>query len=1212
MKTHRRFVRSVALTSLALTGWLTVTPAVAASTAARSLASTDADRARIVEAYRNLPLSFIRNDGQTDPTVAFFERGRGHATFFTNHGVHLSLSKSSWSSARSAERTVVTLAPVGANGHPTIVGEGLQPGRTHYLVGKDHAAWTRNVPSYAAVVYRDVYPGIDLKFYGNQRQLEYDVVVHPGADPSRVRMAYFGISGLRVTDAGDLEIAVRGGTLLQKKPVIFQYVEGKRVSVPGRFVVDPITDKASPVFSYGFQVASYDRERPLVIDPTLVYSTYLGGADEDASLGVAVDATGNVYLTGSTASASFPTVGGVQGAIAGGADAFVTKLNAAGSSVVYSTYLGGSGTDTGTSIAVDGAGNAYVAGETQSTNFPVIGAIQATHGGGGTDAFVVKLNAAGNALAYGTYLGGSGADRANGVAVDAAGVASVVGQTASTNFPTANAAQTASGGAGDAFVSKLNATGSAWVYSTYVGGSGADSGNGIAVDSAGNASITGQTASANFPTTATSLQPAFGGGSSDAFVAQLDPLGAAVTYATYLGGAGADSGAAIAVDAYGTAYAIGSTGSSDFPTMNPIQTALAGSSDAFVSSLDSSGSVLISSTYWGGGSADQGTGIATDAVGNVYVGGQTSSSDFPTSNAVQGALQGASDGFVTMFDAVGAVGYSTYLGGALGETAHAIAVDRSGNVVVSGSTDSTNFPAASPIQGTRGGLHDAFVTTISPMNRLLVAKTGTGAGTVTSYPAGISCGAACSALMAPGAPVSLTAIPTAPAVFTGWSGDCTGTGSCDIAMDGAKSVVATFATPAPVIFKGYPSSVVYGLSPSGSMILYGANFVEGARVTIGGLTGTAVRSGSLATAAMPFVYINSGQINFYWPNTGLAAGPVSVTVTNPAAAGGLSGSLANAFTVAGPQPVVTGVIGAPVYGVSADQAITITGANFVVGARITVGGITGTTVAGSLAQPATPFVRVSSTRLQFYWRNTSLAAGTYAVQVTSPAAGGGLSATRPNAFPVAAPRPVVTSVPTGAVYGVSPNGAVTITGSNFAVGARITVGGITGTTVAGGVASVLQPFVRISSTRLQFYWTNTSLPAGSYAVQVTSPARGGGLSGILANGFTVGAPQPVITSVTPGGGRFGLTRPSGYPIKITGANFVVGARITVGGITGTTVAGGVASTVQPFVRVSTKEVQFYWSSTSLPAGTYSVQVTSPAAGGGLSASLANAFTVTLP
>jgi hypothetical protein len=372
----------------------------------------------------------------------------------------------------------------------------------------------------------------------------------------------------------------------------------------------------------------------------LIYSTYLGGRGGDDGYGIAVDANGNAYVAGYTGSANFPTMNPFQASLGGTEDAFVTKLNAAGNALVYSTYLGGSDQDAGLGIAVDAAGNAYVTGFTNSTDFPTKNPFQPSLGGN-YDAFVTKLNTAGNAVVYSTYLGGSGVDGGEGIAADANGNAYITGSTTSTDFPTKNPFQASSGGSTDAFVTKLDGLGNAAFYSTYLGGSGIDGGQGIAADAAGNAYVTGWTRSTNFPTK-NAFQATFSSGEDDAFVTKLDSVGKTALYSTYLGGSGDDLGYGIAVDAAGNAYVTGETSSTDFPTKAAFQANLGGYYNAFMTKLNTGGNALVYSTYLGGSGIDIGYGIAVDA-SSVYVVGQTSSSDFPTKNAFQATFSGGED-----------------------------------------------------------------------------------------------------------------------------------------------------------------------------------------------------------------------------------------------------------------------------------------------------------------------------------------------------------------------------------------------------------------------------------------------------------------------------------------------------------------------------------------------------------------------------------------
>ena len=496
-----------------------------------------AAEARVSQSYGKLPLHFEANQGQTHQDVRFLARGAGYSLFLTPTEAALTLTKQV-SPARkpaahgkseprgAATGTALRISFAGANPRPRVTGLEELPGKANYFIGNDPAKWRTNVPTYAKVRYTDLYPRIDLLYYGNQRQLEYDLVVRPGADPTRIVLDIQGADRLQVDAQGDLVLQTTVGPIRQRKPVIYQEIDGVRKDIPGGYVL-------KGEHQVGYKVAAYDASQPLVIDPVLSYSTYLGSSDEEGETRIAVDAAGNAYVAGETVSSNFPTTAGAfqttfGGGVFGAGDAFVTKLNPTGSALVYSTYLGGSSSDAGYGIAVDAAGNAYVTGGTGSTDFPTtIGAFQTTKGGGFRDAFVTKLNPTGSALVYSTYLGGSGVNNGFGIAVDTLGNAYVTGQTFSTDFPTTpGAIQTTFGGGGgffrggDAFVTKLNPTGSALVYSTYLGGLGSDTGFAIALEYP-NAYVTGHTESFNFPTTTGAFQTMHGGGFQDAFVTKI-------------------------------------------------------------------------------------------------------------------------------------------------------------------------------------------------------------------------------------------------------------------------------------------------------------------------------------------------------------------------------------------------------------------------------------------------------------------------------------------------------------------------------------------------------------------------------------------------------------------------------------------------------------------------------------------------------------------
>jgi hypothetical protein len=663
-----------------------------------------------IENLNKLPLAFERNEGQTGSQVKFLARGQGYTLFLTPGEAVLALHKA------SAKSGVLRMKLLGANPAPDVSGVDEMPGKSNYFIGNDAKQWHTNVPMYAKVKYKSVYSGIDLVYYGNQRQLEYDFVVAPGADPRRIQLGVCGARKISRSEDGDLVLAMDAGEIRWHKPVVYQETAGARQEIAANYAIKGKN-------RVGFQVAGYDPRMPLFIDP-LIYSTYLGGSGSDNGSGIAVDGSGNAYVTGYTSSTDFPTMNPLQPTNAagnGGFNVFVAKVNATGSALVYSTYLGGSGgDDQGLGIAVDSSGNAYVTGTTDSSDFPTLRPLQPAYAGG-YDAFVTKLSPTGSTLVYSTYLGGSGYDAGYGVAVDSSDNAYATGSTTSTDFPTMHPLQPANGDGGqyeDTFAAKLSSTGSALVYSTYLGGSAFDLGFGIAVDSSGSAYVTGWTNSTDFPTM-NPLQPA-NGGSDDAFVAKLNPAGSALVYSTYLGGSGADQGAGIAVDGSGNAYVTGTTQSTDFPTMNPLQPSYGGNYDAFVAKLNATGSALVYSTYLGGSGRDDGSGIAVDSLGSAFLIGYTTSANFPTVNPLQPSYGGGGDAFVTKLNASGsALAYSTYLGGSGYDYGSGIAVDRSANAYVAGSTDSSDFPTMNPLQPSYGGgsedgyFGDAFVTVIA-------------------------------------------------------------------------------------------------------------------------------------------------------------------------------------------------------------------------------------------------------------------------------------------------------------------------------------------------------------------------------------------------------------------------------------------------------------------------------------------------------------------
>ncbi len=645
-------------------------------------------------AEAKLPLSFELNGGQTDPRVQFLARVAGYTLFVTSTEAVFA----------GRDGRVETMRWTGASSHPSIQPLDPLPGVSNYFIGNNPAKWRTNIRTYSRVALRDVYPGIDLIFHGSEQHIEYDWMVAPGADPARIRVRWEGIDKINRNSNGDLSLTA---ALVQQKPLARQgdtQIESRYV-VHGREVA--------------FDLSSYDRSRPLVIDPVIVYSTFLGGNGTDHGQAVALDSSGNVYTAGHTTSTNFPTAVPLQpnrASTDNSQDAFVAKVNAAGTALVYSTYLGGSSGDEAFGIAVDPSGNAYLSGYTQSSDFPVLTPLQAKLNSN-ENAFVAKLNAAGSALIYSTYLGGAGTSVGTGIAADSSGNAYITGYTAGQNFPSFKPLQPDSP-LPSAFISKLNPSGSAFIYSTIFGGNANTQANAIAIDSSGNAYITGVTQATNLPTV-NAVQPKILA-DANAFVSKIASDGSALLYSTYLGGNGKqrkDEGNGIAVDASGSAYVTGFTGSTNFPTVNAAQPNLTGPQDAFITKFNPAGSAIVYSTYLGGTQQNQGNAIAVNAAGEAYVTGWTESPDFPIVNAIQSKYISLSEMvFVTKLSADGStLLYSTFLGGNSPSFGNAIAVDGSGNAFLTGyaGRGATPFPTVNAIQGSIAGSVNAFLTEIS-------------------------------------------------------------------------------------------------------------------------------------------------------------------------------------------------------------------------------------------------------------------------------------------------------------------------------------------------------------------------------------------------------------------------------------------------------------------------------------------------------------------
>ncbi|MDW8134296.1 MAG: SBBP repeat-containing protein [Bacteroidia bacterium] len=676
---------------------------------------------------------FIENKGQWHSDVLYLHQSSGLQVWITSWGLNITFWEMKkpflpispelpfWQQQEIQRKNSIILGHrvlvehEGTNLRPSVEAKGKSAGYYNYFIGNDPSKYATYVGLYKEVLVKEAYPGIALRYYVDKGRLRYDYLVSPGADPHNIRFRIRGADRVEIRGQ-KLVFLTRFG---EAELCELRAYQGARV-VPAQFVKEGEY--------YRIALGDYDPHQTLIIDP-LLYSTYIGGTGNDAGRDVAVDADGHAYVTGSTSSMDYDTKpGAFQLANEGLRDIFVTKLSPDGTDLVYSTYIGGTSDEAASAIAIDGNGQAYVTGGTFSNNYPIkSGAFQATKSGG-MDAFVTKLNSTGTDLVYSTYLGGSDYDQAWDIAVDVSGQAYVTGSTSSSDYDTKPGAyQINKQGSGDAFVTKLNSTGSDLVYSTYIGGNGEDQGLGIAIDAAGNAYVTGYTLSSDYDTKPGAYQ-ANKEGLSDVFVTKVNPTGSDLIYSTYIGGNGEDAGTGITIDRNGNAYVVGYTSSSDYDvTSSAFQRSNDGGRDAFVTKLDPMGGGLAYSTYVGGSADELGRGIAVDASGHAYITGVTSSNDYDVSTgAFQSTRGGRSDVFVTKLTPTGDnIVYSTYLGGSVDDEGWGIQVDGNGHVYVVGETNSSNYDVTSNVfQSTFSGGNcgnydcpDVFVTKLNPVNQ---------------------------------------------------------------------------------------------------------------------------------------------------------------------------------------------------------------------------------------------------------------------------------------------------------------------------------------------------------------------------------------------------------------------------------------------------------------------------------------------------------------
>jgi hypothetical protein len=819
--------------------------------------------------------TFIENRGQFDQRVKFRVQGSGPTLWLTGREIVFDLLRTKPDGGTtphedgpalphiggrhpripdpaSMERLVFSEEFLGANGDGVVEAVDQQPGIYNYFKGSDPHKWYTRVHAYSEVVYRDLWSGVDLKVHRNGPNLEQEFVVRPGGDLGRVQVAYRGIEGLRLGEDGSLVVRSAFGEFRESTPHIYQEIGGKHVPVEGRFKLVGET-------AYTFEVNAYQAEYALVIDPTLLYSTLLGGSGTDGASGIAVDASGAAYVTGDTNSLDFPiTPGSYQQNVPPypSAYCFVTKLNPLGSALVYSTYLGDS-IQYCEGIGLDSAGDAYIVGRT-GFSFPTTPNAYQTAISINGNPFVAKLNATGDTLLYSTVLGTGdfsgvfdNGGSALAIAVDSAGKAYITGSVQAGWPVTAGAFQPSFGGDVDAYVSVIDPSlsgAASLVYSTYLGGSDYDYGASIAVDAFGNVYVTGRTYGPHFPVTAGAFQTSYNGagGSSEIFIAKLNPNVAGpsgLIYATYLGGSGTiinsqgqgigDVPSAIAVDASGNAYVTGSTNSANFPvTPGAFQTTCAAGEAFFVSKLSTSGSQLVYSTCLNGNeyaNNNSANGIAVDSLGNAYITGAfrtQASSTFPvTPNAFQSSFSKISgdyhDVFLTELNPTGSgLVYSTYLGGSGDDGAAAIALDPIGDVYLTGSTTSQNFPvtpfAFQPVLSPSSPPFqpDAFVTKFplgapQALSILgMVPTAGGNAGTVTPQITGTGFHAGATAQLKCGSAIVGANVSIGPGgrlLNTTFNLTAASPGTCDLVITNPDGTSATLSQAFTVQQGGAPN-----------------------------------------------------------------------------------------------------------------------------------------------------------------------------------------------------------------------------------------------------------------------------------------------------------------------------------------------------------------------------------------------------------------------
>jgi len=665
--------------------------------------------------YGRIPLYFIKNNGQNQNPALFYARTSGYSLGLTRQGLVFG-QKLRGKGLGSSQQNIFSFNFLGATSDPEVMPVDKAEYRVNYFFGQDQAQWRTNVPTSKAVLYKELYPAIDLKVYGRENKIEYDWIIHSGGDVSQIRVNFIGAQDTWIDSKENLTIKTDLGEFKHLKPMCYQMIAGARIPVAGSY------QELAPN-TYGIDVVDYDKDYELVIDPVvLVYSTYLGTKDYDEVSAVAVDPAGAAYITGSMSGVTFsPTDATADNYLVTDTGMYITKIYPAGTELVYSTFIGGSAYEVSNDLTVDSSGSVYVVGFSRSADYPVVNPFQAKNKGS-EDVFITKLSPDGSSLVYSSFLGGTSQEWGKGIAIDKKGAAYVAGSTVSADFPIKKAFQKTYQGAKeyypwDGFITKIHPKGNRLVYSSFLGGNGQDLAYGVAVNSKGEAFITGGTSSTNFPRKK-AVQKSFGG-RTDAFVCKVHRSGNRLLYSTFLGGDSYDSGNGIAVDAKGAAYVVGETSSYDFPVKSAAQGVLIkdydeSENDVFVTKLSPTGRKIVYSTFLGGGQYDRGNDIAVDNLGAAYIIGFTASKNFPIKDPFQASRKGEADAFISKLHPNGrSLLFSTFLGGSKYDSGYGIALEGAGKIYAVGVTDSKDFPLKKAIQKKKLGkkeTSDVFIT----------------------------------------------------------------------------------------------------------------------------------------------------------------------------------------------------------------------------------------------------------------------------------------------------------------------------------------------------------------------------------------------------------------------------------------------------------------------------------------------------------------------